>query len=85
MLCNHSKATSFRTYRTYGKCHIPLTFGPAPCCRCPPPFWHAQPNPRAVLTVVRISFKSTPGPFLVTLLLWSIHYRTSDCSKTSSD
>ena len=57
----------------------------APCCECPPPFWQAQPNSRAFLTAVRVSFKSTPGPFLGTLLLWSIHYRTSDCSTMSSD
>lgn len=41
------------------------------------PFGQAQPNSRAVLTAVRVSFKSTPGPFLGALLLWFIHYRTS--------
>lgn len=41
----------------------------APYRKCPPPFWLAQPNSRAFLTAVRVSFKSTPGLFLGTLLL----------------
>lgn len=57
----------------------------APWCKCPPPFWQTQPNSRAFLTAARVSFKSTPGPFLGTLLLWTVHYRTSDRSKMSSN
>lgn len=73
MLWHHSKVAPFRwTPERQGQYSIDFWTLETPFLKCPPPFWQAQPNPRAFY-LFKSLFTSIPVPSLCTLLLWAIH------------